>query len=173
MRRLHFTTILLTVVAFSLMKECQDSVVLSLAKLMFGYILGKMWAYIVHYALHFPSLYRFHRRHHRNPKSVVASAAWEDSFVEYAIMELPSFGICVLLLPSHFIVHLIHFAWHGWDGACGHSGYSAPGFLGSLFNGEYHYYHHAYLNINYAEIEAIDKFFGTHHSQRKNKLCLD
>ena len=68
--------------------NCNDTWYLSLLKLAAGYVLGKLWAFAVHYALHFPSLYRFHRRHHRNPKSIVASAAWEDSFVEYAMMEV-------------------------------------------------------------------------------------
>lgn len=36
---------------------------------------------------------------------------------------------------------------------------------GNLFDGEYHYYHHAHLTINYAELEFLDKLFGTHHSQ--------
>ena len=36
---------------------------------------------------------------------------------------------------------------------------------GYFFDGEYHYYHHAHLTINYAELEILDKLFGTHHSQ--------
>lgn len=56
---------------------CPDSILLALGKLALGYILGKFWAFAVHYVLHFPSLYRFHRRHHRNPRSVVAAAAWK------------------------------------------------------------------------------------------------
>ena len=38
-------------------------------------------------------------------------------------------------------------------------------FSGYLFDGEYHYYHHAHLTVNYAELEILDKLFGTHHSQ--------
>ena len=84
-------------------------------------------------------------------------------------MELPSFAITVLLFPTHFVVHLFHFVLHGWDGACGHSGFKAPGWLGAMFDGEYHYYHHAFLTVNYAELEFLDKLFGTHHSQRQTK----
>lgn len=38
---------------------------------------------------------------------------------------------------------------------------------GYIFDGEYHYYHHAYLTVNYAELEFLDKMFGTHHSQQE------
>ena len=57
-----------------------DSIVLSLIKLSVGYLSGKIWATAVHYALHHPILYRFHKRHHSGVKSMVASKAWEDSW---------------------------------------------------------------------------------------------
>ena len=137
---------------------------------MTGYIIGKIWAFAVHYALHYPPLYKkWHRQHHCDPKMLVASRAWQDSYTEYAIMELPSFALTVLVFPTHFYLQLLHFAWHGWDGACGHSGFCAPGFFGAIFDGTYHYHHHALLTTNYAELEILDKLFGTHHSQRKKK----
>jgi len=151
-------------------ESSKDTAFASFTKLVNGYVLGKLWAFGVHYALHFPSLYKYHRRHHRNPKNLVASAAWDDSLVEYAIMEIPAFSITVMFFPTHFLVHLLHFAWHGWDGACGHSGFAAPGWLGFLFDGEYHYYHHSRLTVNYAELEFLDKLFGTHHSQGKHAI---
>ena len=127
-------------------------------------------ATFIHYVLHFPAFYQIHRRHHRNPNNIVASAAWEDSWCEYALMELPSFGIAILLFPTHFPIHMFHFILHGYDGAANHSGFSPPGFLGYLFDGEYHYYHHSILTCNYAEIEFLDRLFGTHHSQRRKAL---
>ena len=143
-----------------------DSWTQSLGKLLSGYVVGKIWAFGVHYVLHFPAFYHIHKRHHRNPRNLVASAAWDDSYVEYAIMELPSFVITLVLFPTHFWIHLLHFAIHGWDGACGHSGFKAPGFLGYMFDGEYHYQHHSRLTVNYAEIEWLDKICGTHHTQK-------
>lgn len=140
----------------------QDSAI----KLLSGYFLGKLWAFAIHYVLHFKPFYRFHRRHHRNPANLVASAAWDDSIEEYLIMEIPSFCLTLLAFPTHWFVHLAHFALHGIDGACGHSGFAAPGILGYIFDGTYHYYHHAFLTVNYAEVEFIDKLFGTHHSQK-------
>jgi len=77
--------------------ECGDTYFIAIFKLLAGYIIGKIWATGAHYLFHMPSLYKFHRRHHKTPSRVVASTAWEDSVVEYALMELPSFGITVLL----------------------------------------------------------------------------
>jgi len=150
-------------------QESKDTIVESVTKLVSGYLLGKVWAFGIHYALHFPCLYRFHKRHHAPPQKLCASKSWEDSPVEYALMELPSFAASVLLFPTHSWIHLLHFAWHGWDGACGHSGFSGrTGWW--LFDGEYHYYHHALLTVNYAEIEWFDVLCGTHHSQRGKQL---
>mmetsp|Transcript_35547 Transcript_35547/g.85998 ORF Transcript_35547/g.85998 Transcript_35547/m.85998 type:complete len:215 (-) Transcript_35547:1369-2013(-) len=101
------------------------------AKLVAGYVLGKVWAFGVHYILHHPKLYRYHKRHHQKPTELVASASWDDSYVEYAVMELPSFCITLLVFPNYWVVHLMHFALHGLDGAAGHSGFKAPGIMGT------------------------------------------
>lgn len=68
-------------------------------------------------------------------------------FRQYCCMEIPSFAVAILLFPTHFGVHMMHFIMHGYDGAANHSGFSAPGFLGYLFNGEFHYYHRKYHEI--------------------------
>jgi len=156
----------------------KDTVLESIAKLFAGYFLGKVWSFFIHYALHFPWLYQFHRKHHGTPRKVHAALAWTDSFVEYSLMELPSFFITVMLFPTHLIVHLLHFAYHGWDGGASHSGFAgAPGIMGWLYDSEYHYYHHSHLTVNYGEMEIIDLLFGTHHTQRseeyKKKLRTD
>jgi sterol desaturase/sphingolipid hydroxylase (fatty acid hydroxylase superfamily) len=150
-------------------QQSTDSWVLAVLKLIAGYVCGKLWAFGVHYLLHLPYFYhRYHRRHHCHPRQLIASAAWQDSYVEYLVMELPSFAITVVFFPTHFAIHLLHFAFHGLDGAAGHSGFKAPGVLGYIFDGEYHYYHHAYLTVNYAELELIDRLFGTHHTYTKS-----
>lgn len=100
-------------------------------KCLSGYVLGKVWAFVLHYALHHPSLYRYHKKHHQKPANLVASAAWDDSAIEYAIMELPSFCLTLFVFPTYWWFHLVHFALHGLDGAAGHSGFSAPGLLGT------------------------------------------
>ena len=121
--------------------DSTDSLPVSLIKMVSGYLVGKLWATAIHYALHHPTLYRFHKRHHSQTTSLVATKAWEDSWVEYCVMEIPSFALAVLLFPTHFKVHMLHFILHGYDGASNHSGFAAPGILGYLFDGEYHYYH--------------------------------
>ncbi|KAL7540383.1 hypothetical protein ACHAXR_010067 [Thalassiosira sp. AJA248-18] len=148
-----------------------DSLLVSLIKLGYGYILGKLWATIIHYVLHHPILYQFHKRHHSLASALVASKAWEDSWFEYCCMEIPSLAIAIVLFPTHLSIHMVHFALHGYDGASNHSGFAPPGILGYLFNGEYHYYHHRYLNVNYAEVEIIDMLCGSHHTQN-TKIAL-
>jgi hypothetical protein len=150
--------------------NCHDNIYQSLLKLGTGYVIGKLWAFGAHYVLHFPMFYRFHKKHHPDPRKLCASASWLDSFVEYALMELPSFGICVLFLPTHLVAHLCHFVFHGIDGAYNHSGFSFPGTIGSFFDSEYHYLHHSLLTANYAELEFLDLLFGTHNTQKNKKL---
>ena len=107
------------------------SLLYAVAKFVAGYVLGKVWAFGVHYILHHPRLYKFHKRHHQRPAELVASASWEDSWVEYAVMELPSFCITLFVFPNYWVIHLMHFALHGLDGAAGHSGFKAPGIMGT------------------------------------------
>ena len=109
-----------------------DLLVYAATKFVAGYVLGKVWAFVIHYILHHPKLYRYHKKHHQKPADLVASAAWDDSAVEYAFMELPSFCLTLFVFPTHWWVHLAHFALHGLDGACGHSGFKAPGVMGTF-----------------------------------------
>ena len=154
---------------YDVIQECRDTWWQALLKLVSGYVCGKIWAFAIHYLLHHPRLYGYHRKHHGSPATLVAARAWEDSWQEYCVMELPSFGIAVLAFPTYWWMHLLHFAWHGYDGAAGHSGFGGvPGIIGWLFDGTYHYHHHARLTVNYAEIEWLDLLCGTHHSQKKS-----
>lgn len=109
-----------------------DNLVEAACKFVAGYALGKVWAFVIHYMLHHPKLYRYHKKHHQKPAELVASAAWDDSAIEYAIMELPSFCLTLFVFPTRWWVHLAHFALHGLDGACGHSGFKAPGIMGTF-----------------------------------------
>lgn len=144
--------------------NCTDNLFVSIGKLVLGYVGGKIWAFGVHYLLHKPWLYQIHRAHHLSTKMLVASSAWKDSLAEYTFMELPSFALCILLFPTHMHIHLIHFIFHGYDGAAGHSGFAGMPGWDAIFDGEYHYYHHSRLTVNYAEIEFLDKMCGTHHT---------
>lgn len=147
--------------------ECEDPFILSALKTAAGYILGKFYAMAVHRILHFPRFYWIHKKHHATPTTLAASCAWLDSFAEYLVMEMPAFVMQIYFFPTHYIFHLAFFVWHGWGAAGDHCGFSAPGWLGWAFDGEYHYYHHTNVNVNYAEMEFMDKLFGTHSSQWK------
>ena len=111
-----------------------DNMLQAAVKFVAGYVLGKVWAFAIHYALHHPRLYRIHKKHHQKPAELVASASWEDSALEYAVMELPSFCLTLFVFPTYWWVHLAHFALHGLDGAAGHSGFKAPGIMGKFAN---------------------------------------
>eukprot|EP00932_Pfiesteria_piscicida_P010819 SRR837773.21836.p1 GENE.SRR837773.21836~~SRR837773.21836.p1 ORF type:complete len:252 (+),score=99.88 SRR837773.21836:39-794(+) len=152
---------------YSKITNCQDSYIVGFLKMISGYILGKLWAFGAHRVLHFPKLYWIHKAHHAPPATLAASCAWKDSVAEYCIMEMPAFAMQLALFPTHFVFHAGFFAWHGWGAAGDHCAMSAPGWLGWAFDGEYHYYHHANFAVNYAEMEFLDKMFGTHHSQFK------
>lgn len=112
-----------------------DAAWVSALKLVAGYIAGKLWAFAAHYVLHMKRFYHLHKAHHPSAASLVASHAWLDSWAEYVIMEIPSFALPMLLLPTNFYAHLLFFTWHGIGAAGDHSGFKAPGWLGALFDG--------------------------------------
>lgn len=115
--------------------SCTDAWWVSAAKLYAGYTLGKIWAFGVHLALHTRPFYFMHKAHHPRASSLVASHAWLDSWMEYLVMEMPSFCIMTLVLPTHFVVHLAFFCWHGIGAAGDHSGFKPPGILRYVFDG--------------------------------------
>ena len=121
------------VIVFGSSPATFDDWLQAVIKFVSGYVLGKVWAFAIHYLLHHPRLYRFHKKHHQKPADLVASASWDDSAVEYAIMELPSFCLTLFVFPTYWWFHLAHFALHGLDGACGHSGFKAPGIMGTFW----------------------------------------
>mmetsp|Transcript_36986 Transcript_36986/g.64790 ORF Transcript_36986/g.64790 Transcript_36986/m.64790 type:complete len:252 (-) Transcript_36986:232-987(-) len=145
-----------------------DKWYLSALKLAAGNVFGIVWAGVLHYILHHPKLYKFHKAHHASaPQNMTATAYGEVSIVEYAIPDIPLFGLSMFLFPTHLRLHLIHFAWHGWDEASAHCGFNPPGWLNWFFDGDFHYHHHNNPNVNYSEFGLMDKFLGTHHTQFK------
>lgn len=158
-----FVPIVAVAIALSLddIADCADAHWVSICKTIAGYALGKLWSYFAHLALHSKRLYPWHRRHHAHVESLVASHAWLDSWFEYVLMEIPSFCIAIIFFPTHLAFHILAFTWHGVVAAGDHSGFKPAGFVGAIFDGEYHYVHHRQLHVNFAEIEALDWIFGT------------
>lgn len=148
--------------------NCQDPWYVSLLKLYIGNSFGIIWAGVIHYILHHPKLYKYHKAHHySSTKHMTATAYGEVSFVEYCVLDIPLFALSLFLFPTHFPLYLIHFAWHGWDEASAHCGFNPPGVLSYFFDGEFHFHHHENPNVNFSEFGLLDKILGTHHTQLK------
>jgi hypothetical protein len=139
------------------------SLPVAVCKIAFGYFCGKLWSFAVHYVMHKSAwLYKnIHKRHHTLVSEMAASHAWYDSLVEYLIMEVPNLLLPVFIARVHWLVLVPYFAYHGFSAAVDHSGFK----VNFVIDGEYHFYHHSKLLVNYAEMETIDLLFGTHHSQ--------
>jgi sterol desaturase/sphingolipid hydroxylase (fatty acid hydroxylase superfamily) len=154
----------------------EDTVIVSLLKMLLGYQIGRLWAAFAHRVMHLRPLYRFtHKRHHVPIGELVASGAFEDSVIEYCLMEVPAMTLLFVVAPPSVPMLFLFFMWHGFSAASDHAGMSFTRENGgdwlhrNFFDGEYHYWHHKLSVVNYAESEWIDKIFGTHHSQRRVK----
>lgn len=146
--------------------HCSDQWILSLVKLCIGNSLGIIWAGVVHYILHHPKLYKYHKAHHHSSAHhMTATAYGEVSFVEYCILDIPLFAMSLFFFPTHYRLYLLHFAWHGWDEASAHCAFNPPGILSYFFDGDFHFHHHQNPNVNYSEFGLLDKLMGTHHTQ--------
>jgi len=124
-------------------------------------ILNRVIAWAVHWALHRRSLYPLiHKRHHTPLADQVATAAWQDNAFEFLFMEV--FGMFIgapMLFPQHYIFTLVTALCNGVMQATDHSAFYVPG---TIVDGRYHFSHHVMLNHSFAEMEMVDRFFGTY-----------
>lgn len=130
-------------------------------KLVIGYFVGKLWSYVAHYLLHKKAVYRYvHKLHHVPTTEMVASHAWFETIPEFFVMEMPNLLLGIFLFPVPWKVLLFYYVYHAFGAASDHSGFK----VNWLIDAEFHYRHHKQQVVNFAEMESIDLFFGTHHS---------
>jgi len=124
-------------------------------------IINRLWAMFIHWVMHeIPWLYRsFHKQHHCRIRDFCAASSWQDTLVEFLLMEV--LGVFILAnlfnpLPWQFNVAMA--VYNGVGGAIDHSGFYIPN---TWIDGRYHWDHHMLVNVNFSEIEMLDKAFGT------------
>lgn len=121
--------------------------------------------YWMHRALHHPWLFKHvHRKHH------LMVTPWAVTGHYMHPLEFCLIGFLALLGPlalgSHVVTIWIWIAWRQWEAAEGHCGYSFPWspskLFGPFYDGvEYHDFHHAKFNGNYAGfLSYLDGIFG-------------
>lgn len=104
-------------------------IVLSFSALL-NNIINRLWAMAVHWLMHqSKTLYRLvHKKHHCQIRDLCASSAWQDTTLEFVLMEV--LGVFLFAqffnpLPWHF--HVILASYNGIGGAIDHSAFYIPG----------------------------------------------
>jgi len=130
--------------------------------------MNRILAMTVHFILHSKYFYPLHKRHHCLPSSLCAATAWQDSISEFFIMEVfGTFLFSQLIFPLPWPFLVMTAIYNGWGAAIDHSGFEIPN---SCISGKYHYLHHFKNKGNYAEIEALDRWFGTLIIEEENVI---
>ena len=124
-------------------------------------IVNRLWAMGVHWVMHKNAwLYRnIHKKHHCALQEMCALSAWQDTIVEFVVMEV--FGVFLfaqLFNPLPWPFHVAMAVYNGVGGAIDHAGFYIPN---SLIDGRYHWNHHLLLHFNFSEMEILDRIFGT------------
>lgn len=93
-------------------------------------IINRLWAMGIHWLMHESKfLYRLvHKKHHCQIRDLCALAAWQDTILEFVLMEV--FGVFLFAqffnpLPWHF--HVMLASYNGIGGAIDHSAFYIPG----------------------------------------------
>jgi len=100
-----------------------------------------------------------HKRHHVKLEDLCALSAWQDSYIEFVLMEV--FGVFLLapmVFPLPWAFLMLTAAYNGVNAAIDHCGFKVPD---SHFDGLYHYVHHVLPDRNFAEMEMLDRYMGT------------
>lgn len=133
-------------------------------RLVCGMFIGYCWRMFVHWILHRPSLYYLHKSHHVPLRTMTCFVCFTDGIVENIFMEiLGTMMLPLLICPSPPRVIGLVWMYGNITGLLDHSGlYIYDSVLGSLLDSRYHWKHHYYVNKNFAELEILDRLFGTY-----------
>lgn len=141
--------------------RCTIRIALILFSSCINNIINRLWAAFIHWAMHVnKTLYRaIHKKHHCHQADLCALSSWQDSYLEFFFMEVfGTFLLASFFNPLPIASHLILAAYNGVGAAIDHSGFYIPD---SVIDGRYHWDHHLLGTWNYAEMESIDRYFGT------------
>mmetsp|Transcript_1910 Transcript_1910/g.3031 ORF Transcript_1910/g.3031 Transcript_1910/m.3031 type:complete len:269 (+) Transcript_1910:262-1068(+) len=129
-----------------------------------GIFIGLIWRMGAHRLLHQPPLYKaLHKMHHITPERMTPFATFNDHPIEFFVMEvIGTFLIPVILTPVPSVVLAGIWSMQCCLGVCDHSNAVVPGSW--FLDAEYHLTHHQLTHCNYAEMQLLDKIFGTLHT---------
>lgn len=120
--------------------------------------------YVVHRAIHHPSVYkRVHALHHRNTNPSPFSGLSMHPIEHLLYFSGVLLHWVVLSHPFHATYHLLH---AGLSPAPGHLGFHEIRMGSRALPTDYyaHYLHHTLFEVNYADgVIPLDKWFGTFH----------
>lgn len=100
-------------------------------------IINRLWAMGVHWWMHVNKhLYQsVHKRHHCSIRDMCALSAWQDTALEFVLMEvLGVFLFSQLFNPLPWQFHVLLAIYNGMGGAIDHSGFYIPG---TIMDGRY------------------------------------
>lgn len=112
-----------------------------LASAVLNNIINRLWAMAIHWWMHVDKhLYQsVHKKHHCSIKDMCALSAWEDTALEFVLMEvLGVFLFAQFFNPLPWQFHVLLALYNGMGGAIDHSGFYIPG---TIMDGRYATWH--------------------------------
>jgi sterol desaturase/sphingolipid hydroxylase (fatty acid hydroxylase superfamily) len=134
-----------------------DPVYLILCKYLISMAIADVWFYVSHRLMHHRYLWKYHSIHHR----IIFPRAFTCVYchwIEMVLCNIPT----VILGP--FLLNMDLYSLHLWIFMSCFStmyGHSGGEFKVVEWKNNYHYYHHTFINGNYAMYPFIDNVFRT------------
>lgn len=133
--------------------------------------------FTTHYALHKPSLYKYHKIHHEYTTSISLAGLhfhYIEFFFTQSLSNLACMKLASLVGPFHLSTFVIWVIFRVFDAFNGHSGYSFSWtpiqILPFCTNDEFHDFHHTQNCGNYgSQFRFWDTVFDTNREFREYK----